>query len=172
MNSGVSGRSVYVIAVLVAHWRLLLPPVLRGDAGQGTSSVGGSYSHRTAGGGSSISPWCASPDPIDTGRTTLVDCIRGALGLPAAWRGVPEKRLQARPHGSPSLGGLPDEEGVLILQGEDIGRWVQVRQEEWEALNIVQRWLLGKMLDVESVFRRAAGRRNERRAWWRPGRGA
>ena len=33
--------------------------------------------------------------PIDTGKTTLVDCIRYALGLPVAWREVPEKRLQA-----------------------------------------------------------------------------
>ncbi|MEU9330864.1 AAA family ATPase [Streptomyces canus] len=33
--------------------------------------------------------------PIDTGKTTLVDCIRYAFGLPVAWREVPEKRLQA-----------------------------------------------------------------------------
>ncbi|MFB7407338.1 ATP-binding protein [Streptomyces sp. NPDC056202] len=32
--------------------------------------------------------------PIDTGKTTLVDCIQYALGLPVAWREVPEKRLQ------------------------------------------------------------------------------
>ncbi|OKJ92700.1 hypothetical protein AMK26_34675 [Streptomyces sp. CB03234] len=32
--------------------------------------------------------------PVDTGKTTLVDCIQYALGLPVAWREVPEKRLQ------------------------------------------------------------------------------
>lgn len=32
--------------------------------------------------------------PIDTGKTTLVDCIKYALGLPVAWREVPEKRLK------------------------------------------------------------------------------
>ncbi|MEV1092393.1 AAA family ATPase [Streptomyces microflavus] len=32
--------------------------------------------------------------PIDTGKTTLVDCIKYALGLPVAWREVPGQRLQ------------------------------------------------------------------------------
>ncbi|MEU2232261.1 ATP-binding protein [Streptomyces vietnamensis] len=31
---------------------------------------------------------------IDTGKTTLVDCIQYALGLPVAWREVPGKLLQ------------------------------------------------------------------------------
>ncbi|MEU5798720.1 AAA family ATPase [Streptomyces sp. NPDC047813] len=32
--------------------------------------------------------------PIDTGKTTLADCIKYALGLPVAWREVPGERLQ------------------------------------------------------------------------------
>ncbi|QCW80815.1 hypothetical protein EQG64_34245 [Streptomyces sp. S6] len=31
--------------------------------------------------------------PIDTGKTTLVDCIRYPLGLPVDWRQVPSERL-------------------------------------------------------------------------------
>ncbi|MFF3277342.1 AAA family ATPase [Streptomyces chrestomyceticus] len=31
--------------------------------------------------------------PIDTGKTTLVDCIKYALGLPVEWRQVPSERL-------------------------------------------------------------------------------
>lgn len=33
--------------------------------------------------------------PIDTGKTTLVDCIQYPLGLPVAWREVPDKRLRS-----------------------------------------------------------------------------
>ncbi|MDT3397955.1 hypothetical protein RKE29_15105 [Streptomyces sp. B1866] len=31
--------------------------------------------------------------PIDTGKTTLVDCIKYPLGLPVEWRQVPSERL-------------------------------------------------------------------------------
>ncbi|MFJ6701144.1 Helicase associated domain protein [Streptomyces sp. NPDC091272] len=39
-------------------------------------------------------------------------------------------------------GTLPTEAGVLLVQGEDIGRWVQSCRFEWEALQPAQQWLL------------------------------
>ncbi|MEW2400238.1 helicase associated domain-containing protein [Streptomyces sp. NPDC046862] len=35
------------------------------------------------------------------------------------------------------------------MQGEDIGRWVQVQRLEWDALRSVQQWLLGEVLRIE-----------------------
>ncbi|MET7694089.1 helicase associated domain-containing protein [Streptomyces sp. NPDC005483] len=46
-------------------------------------------------------------------------------------------------------GSLPEREGVLLVQGEDIGRWVQVQRQEWAALSGVQQWLLGEVLGIE-----------------------
>ncbi|MFI5877617.1 Helicase associated domain protein [Streptomyces sp. NPDC051445] len=48
-----------------------------------------------------------------------------------------------------SGGSLPEREGVLLVQGEDIGRWVQVQRLEWDALSSVQQWLLGEVLGIE-----------------------
>ncbi|MEU1193234.1 helicase associated domain-containing protein [Streptomyces sp. NPDC005859] len=47
-----------------------------------------------------------------------------------------------------SGGSLPEREGVLLVQGEDIGRWVQVQRLEWDALSSVQQWLLGEVLGI------------------------
>ncbi|MDT0566990.1 helicase associated domain-containing protein [Streptomyces sp. DSM 3412] len=46
-------------------------------------------------------------------------------------------------------GSLPEREGVLLVQGEDIGRWVQVQRQEWSALSGVQQWLLREVLRIE-----------------------
>ena len=59
--------------------------------------------------------------PIDTGKTTLADCIKYALGLPVAWREVPGERLQTvtlfvRIEGMRSAaGGLPPAEFERII---------------------------------------------------------
>lgn len=43
-------------------------------------------------------------------------------------------------------GALPERDGQLIIQGEDIGRWVQAQQTQWGTLSAVQQWLLTEIL--------------------------
>ncbi|MEV5936692.1 Helicase associated domain protein [Streptomyces sp. NPDC052079] len=67
-------------------------------------------------------------------------------------------------------GALPDREGVLILQGEDIGRWVRAQQQEWEMLSTAQQWLLGEVLGIEPFPEQpavpvAAPRRSRAQKW-------
>lgn len=67
-------------------------------------------------------------------------------------------------------GAFPDREGVLVLQGEDIGRWVQTQQEEWGALSAAQQWLLGEVLGIKPPLeqppnRVAEPRRSRAQKW-------
>ncbi|MFD7444029.1 hypothetical protein [Streptomyces sp. NPDC059909] len=39
-------------------------------------------------------------------------------------------------------GTLPEESGLLILQGEDIGHWAQTQRAGWDTLVPAQQWLL------------------------------
>ncbi|MEV6012288.1 Helicase associated domain protein [Streptomyces sp. NPDC051976] len=45
-------------------------------------------------------------------------------------------------------GFLPEEDGLLIVQGEDIGRWARVQRAEWDTLTPPQQWLLTEILGV------------------------
>lgn len=45
-------------------------------------------------------------------------------------------------------GALPERDGQLIIQGEDIGRWVQTQQTQWDTLSAVQQWLLTEILGI------------------------
>jgi hypothetical protein len=48
-------------------------------------------------------------------------------------------------------GTLPDRAGQLIIQGEDIGRWIQTQQTQWDTLTTVQQWLLTEILGITAA---------------------
>ncbi|MFI9781363.1 Helicase associated domain protein [Streptomyces sp. NPDC051956] len=48
-------------------------------------------------------------------------------------------------------GTLPREAGVLVVQGEDLGAWVQAQRLGWDKLGVAQQWLLENVLGVEEA---------------------
>ncbi|MFD3517454.1 Helicase associated domain protein [Streptomyces sp. NPDC058657] len=46
-------------------------------------------------------------------------------------------------------GSVPLEAGEVVVQGEDLGRWVQSCRFEWEQLQPAQQWLLANALGLE-----------------------
>ncbi|MEU6347605.1 Helicase associated domain protein [Streptomyces sp. NPDC046977] len=48
-------------------------------------------------------------------------------------------------------GTLPDRDGQLIIQGEDIGRWIRAQQTQWDTLTTVQQWLLTEILGITAT---------------------
>ncbi|WP_406359404.1 Helicase associated domain protein [Streptomyces sp. NBC_01544] len=46
-------------------------------------------------------------------------------------------------------GELPTKPGVVVHQGEDLGRWVSAQRLGWNKLTSVQQWLLKQVLGVE-----------------------
>ncbi|MFD3481347.1 helicase associated domain-containing protein [Streptomyces sp. NPDC058695] len=46
---------------------------------------------------------------------------------------------------------LPIEAGVLVVQGEDLGAWVQAQRLGWDKLGPAQQWLLESVLGVEEA---------------------
>ncbi|WP_406100604.1 Helicase associated domain protein [Streptomyces sp. NBC_01003] len=50
-----------------------------------------------------------------------------------------------------AAGTLPREAGVLVVQGEDLGAWVQAQRLGWVRLGAAQQWLLESVLGVEEA---------------------
>ncbi|MFG2306564.1 Helicase associated domain protein [Actinacidiphila glaucinigra] len=48
-------------------------------------------------------------------------------------------------------GTLPHHPGQLIIQSEDIGRWIQAQRSQWNTLTTVQQWLLTEILDITAA---------------------
>ncbi|MGW2080587.1 Helicase associated domain protein [Streptomyces sp. NPDC001939] len=48
-------------------------------------------------------------------------------------------------------GMLPRQAGVLVVQGEDLGAWVQAQRLGWDKLGAAQRWLLESVLGIEEA---------------------
>ncbi|MGW6404133.1 helicase associated domain-containing protein [Streptomyces sp. NPDC055134] len=46
---------------------------------------------------------------------------------------------------------LPREAGVLVVQGEDLGAWVQAQRLGWDKLGAAQQWLLESVLGIEEA---------------------
>ncbi|MFJ7949536.1 helicase associated domain-containing protein [Streptomyces sp. NPDC096354] len=44
---------------------------------------------------------------------------------------------------------LPEESGLLLIQGEDIGHWAHAQRAEWNTLVPAQQWLLAEVLGLE-----------------------
>ncbi|WP_329564952.1 DEAD/DEAH box helicase [Streptomyces sp. NBC_01361] len=50
-----------------------------------------------------------------------------------------------------AAGTLPHGAGVLVVQGEDLGVWVQAQRLGWDKLGAAQQWLLGHVLGIEEA---------------------
>ncbi|MFI9778578.1 Helicase associated domain protein [Streptomyces sp. NPDC051956] len=50
-----------------------------------------------------------------------------------------------------AAGTLPHGPGVLVVQGEDLGAWVQAQRLGWDKLGVAQQWLLESVLGVEEA---------------------
>ncbi|MFE6886652.1 Helicase associated domain protein [Streptomyces sp. NPDC057694] len=48
-------------------------------------------------------------------------------------------------------GTLPHQAGALVVQGEDLGAWVQAQRLGWDKLGAAQQWLLESVLGVEEA---------------------
>ncbi|MFC9759500.1 hypothetical protein [Streptomyces sp. NPDC056921] len=48
-------------------------------------------------------------------------------------------------------GVLPMADGKVIVQGEDLGRWVTAQRHGWEQLLPAQQWLLENVFGIEAV---------------------
>ncbi|MFE7477007.1 hypothetical protein ACFU98_39055 [Streptomyces sp. NPDC057575] len=60
-------------------------------------------------------------------------------------------------------GVLPVAAGKVIVQGEDLGRWVTAHRHGWEQLLPAQQWLLESVLGIEPrPGSRAAGTKDTR----------
>ncbi|MFJ4851439.1 Helicase associated domain protein [Streptomyces sp. NPDC088733] len=53
-------------------------------------------------------------------------------------------------------GALPDRDGQLIVQGEDIGSWAQAQRTQWDTLTTVQQWLLTEVLGITAATEKRA----------------
>ncbi|MFJ3174046.1 Helicase associated domain protein [Streptomyces roseus] len=64
-------------------------------------------------------------------------------------------------------GGLPFAPGEVVVQGEDLGRWVRTQRLAWERLTWAQRWLLEHTLGVTgaSEAERPRPRRTQAEKW-------
>ncbi|MFD9217785.1 helicase associated domain-containing protein [Streptomyces sp. NPDC059544] len=70
-----------------------------------------------------------------------------------------------------SGGTIPDESGLLIMQGEDIGHWAVAQRAEWYALAPAQQWLLSEVLglapaDEPAAAEKVAAPRRSRAEMW------
>ncbi|NBE56392.1 DEAD/DEAH box helicase [Streptomyces boluensis] len=46
-------------------------------------------------------------------------------------------------------GSLPQKPGETVVQGEDLGRWVQTQRHAWQQLRPAQQWLLANILNLQ-----------------------
>ena len=61
-------------------------------------------------------------------------------------------------------GALPSGAGEVIVQGEDLGAWIQAQRAGWEGLAPAQRWLLDSVLGLRPLTPAEAATRPVRRA--------
>ncbi|MES9558716.1 MULTISPECIES: Helicase associated domain protein [unclassified Streptomyces] len=52
---------------------------------------------------------------------------------------------------SETRGTLPETAGGVVVQGEDLGRWVTAQRHGWERLVAAQQWLLENTLGIEAA---------------------
>lgn len=67
-------------------------------------------------------------------------CPAWDIGWQRAFRLV---RMQVKNGGM-----VPTEPGQVVVQGEDLGRWVQAQRLGWDQLPIAQAWLLENVLEL------------------------
>lgn len=52
---------------------------------------------------------------------------------------------------SETRGTLPETAGGVVVQGEDLGRWVTAQRHGWERLVAAQQWLLENTLGIQAA---------------------
>ncbi|MFF4088827.1 Helicase associated domain protein [Streptomyces nigra] len=64
-------------------------------------------------------------------------------------------------------GQLPTSPGVVVRQGEDLGRWVRAQRFGWDKLTTVQQWMLEHILGIEPATpdERPKPRRSQAEKW-------
>jgi hypothetical protein len=64
---------------------------------------------------------------------------------PVAW----QRCFHLTRHHLAAGGQLPLTQSEVVVQGEDLGRWVQAQRLGWEKLATMQQWLLENVLGIE-----------------------
>ncbi|NEB75833.1 DEAD/DEAH box helicase family protein [Streptomyces sp. SID14478] len=97
----------------------------------------------------------AAGEPVGPETGALPDARREALEeidaewCPAAWDLAWQRAFRLVRIHLAGGGGLPSGPGDVVVQGEDLGRWMQAQRYGWEQLSTAQAWLLANVLGLE-----------------------
>ncbi|MFF4666980.1 helicase associated domain-containing protein [Streptomyces sp. NPDC001282] len=75
-----------------------------------------------------------------------------------AWDTTWQRRLRLVQAHVRAGGTLPVAAGTVIVQGEDLGRWIAAQRHGWEQLVAAQQWLLENTLGLTPAEKETAGR--------------
>jgi hypothetical protein len=96
-------------------------------------------------------------EPVPPGGWGLAESRQDALDAidpgwcPVAWDTGWQRCYRLAKNHIDADGTLPQEAGVLVVQGEDLGAWVQAQRLGWDKLGTAQQWLLESVLGVEEA---------------------
>ncbi|GAA2345483.1 DEAD/DEAH box helicase [Streptomyces kunmingensis] len=94
--------------------------------------------------------------PVGPGGWGLSESRQDALdavdpGWCPAWDTAWQRCYRLAKNHVDGSGSLPQEPGVLVVQGEDLGAWVRAQRLGWADLVPAQQWLLREVLGVEEA---------------------
>ncbi|MEU8894160.1 Helicase associated domain protein [Streptomyces sp. NPDC048442] len=94
--------------------------------------------------------------PVESEAGALTEKRRDALdeidpGWCPAWDTSWQRRLRLTQQHLKDGGAVPTASGELVVQGEDLGKWVQACRYGWEQLAPVQQYLLEHSLSVDAA---------------------
>ncbi|MEV1025639.1 helicase associated domain-containing protein [Streptomyces sp. NPDC050264] len=94
--------------------------------------------------------------PVAPGAWGLAESRQDALdaidpGWAPAWNTAWQRCYRLAKNHLDADGTLPRQAGVLVVQGEDLGTWVQAQRLGWDKLGPAQQWLLESVLGVEET---------------------
>ncbi|MCT2546981.1 DEAD/DEAH box helicase [Streptomyces atratus] len=94
--------------------------------------------------------------PVETSAGALTEARRAALeeidpGWCPVWDAGWQRCFRLVQNLLQNGGTLPVAAGKVIVQGEDLGRWVTAQRHGWEQLLPAQQWLLENVLGIEPV---------------------
>ncbi|MFE7111411.1 Helicase associated domain protein [Streptomyces sp. NPDC057575] len=92
--------------------------------------------------------------PVETSTGAMTEARRAALeeidpGWCPAWDTGWQRCFRLVQNLLQNGGALPVATGKVIVQGEDLGRWVTAQRHGWEQLVPAQQWLLENVLGIE-----------------------
>ncbi|MFJ8828251.1 Helicase associated domain protein [Streptomyces sp. NPDC102467] len=93
---------------------------------------------------------------VAPGAWGLVESRQDALdaidpGWAPAWDTAWQRCYRLSKNHLDAGGTLPRKAGVLVVQGEDLGAWVQAQRLGWDKLGPAQQWLLESVLGIEEA---------------------